>query len=103
MDSRSTWGVDHQVRLGGTEIWRVSGDMMQHPFHMHGVHFHVLARDGRGPDPLDAGPKDTVLVQEPVDLLVKFTKPAGRIPFMFHCHTLEHEDGGMMGQFSTVG
>jgi FtsP/CotA-like multicopper oxidase with cupredoxin domain len=23
-------------------------------------------------------------------------------PFMFHCHILEHEDGGMMGQFSVV-
>ena len=44
---------------------------------------------------------DTVLVQEPVELLVQFTKPAERIPFMFHCHNLEHEDGGMMGQFKT--
>lgn len=93
--------VNHEVRLGSTEIWQVSGDMMPHPFHVHGVHFHVLSRGGRGPDVTDRGRKDTILVQEPVELLVQFTKPAERIPFMFHCHTLEHEDGGMMGQFKT--
>jgi blue copper oxidase len=93
--------VDHEVRLGSTEIWQVSGEMMPHPFHIHGVHFHVLSRGGRSPDVLDRGRKDTVLVQEPVELVVQFTKSAERIPFMFHCHTLEHEDGGMMGQFKT--
>jgi len=31
---------------------------------------------------------------------VKFDDPADdRHPFMFHCHNLEHEDAGMMGQF----
>lgn len=94
--------VDHHVRLGDTELWEVSGDMMPHPFHMHGVHFHVLSRGGRAPDAADRGPKDTVLVREPVELLVRFTRPAERIPFMFHCHTLEHEDAGMMGQFKTI-
>ncbi|MDV7272319.1 multicopper oxidase domain-containing protein [Thioclava sp. A2] len=24
------------------------------------------------------------------------------LPFMFHCHILEHEDGGMMGQFAVA-
>jgi FtsP/CotA-like multicopper oxidase with cupredoxin domain len=34
-------------------------------------------------------------------LLVKFTKPATREhPFMYHCHVLEHEDAGMMGQYT---
>ena len=23
-------------------------------------------------------------------------------PYMFHCHILEHEDAGMMGQFTVV-
>lgn len=93
--------IDHQVRLGDIEIWEVSGEMMPHPYHMHGVHFHVLSRGGRAPAAIDQGPRDTVLVEEPVELLVRFTRPteAGK-PFMFHCHTLEHEDGGMMGQFT---
>ena len=29
-----------------------------------------------------------------------FSDPAGR--YMYHCHLLEHEDGGMMGQFVVV-
>lgn len=68
--------IDQQVRLGDTEIWEVSGDMMPHPFHMHGVHFHVLSRGGRPPDSTDQGLKDTVLVQGAVELLVRFTMPA---------------------------
>jgi FtsP/CotA-like multicopper oxidase with cupredoxin domain len=24
------------------------------------------------------------------------------VPYMFHCHVLEHEDSGMMGQFVVV-
>ena len=29
-----------------------------------------------------------------------FTDPDN--PYMFHCHILEHEDAGMMGQFVVV-
>lgn len=95
--------VDHTVRLGDTEVWEVSGEMMAHPFHIHGVHFEVLSRAGSRPEIEDSGLRDTVLVQEPVELLVRFAQPAARAPFMFHCHTLEHEDAGMMGQFKTSG
>jgi len=42
------------------------------------------------------------LVQERVELLIRFTQPAVRVPFVFHCHTLEHEDAGMMGQYRTA-
>jgi FtsP/CotA-like multicopper oxidase with cupredoxin domain len=97
--------IDQRVKLGAVEIWEVSalpGMMMDqpHPFHMHGVHFEVLRRDGRAPDALDAGRRDTVLVDAPVELLVRFTQPAPTVPFMYHCHILEHEDAGMMGQFT---
>jgi FtsP/CotA-like multicopper oxidase with cupredoxin domain len=94
--------VDHTVRLGDSEIWEVSGEMMTHPFHVHGVHFEVLSRAGHRPEIEDSGLRDTVLVQGHVELLVRFTKPAESTPFMFHCHTLEHEDAGMMGQFKTT-
>lgn len=94
--------IDERVRLGETEIWEVSSDMMAHPFHIHGVHFEVLSRGGRAPLPRDRGLRDTVLVQEPVELLVRFTQPSGAAPFMYHCHILEHEDAGMMGQFHAV-
>lgn len=100
--------IDQRVPLGAVEVWEVSsqpGMMMDqpHPFHIHGVHFEVLRRGGRAPDALDAGRRDTVLVDEPVELLVRFTQPAGeRAPFMYHCHILEHEDAGMMGQFTVA-
>jgi FtsP/CotA-like multicopper oxidase with cupredoxin domain len=99
--------VDHQVRLGDVEIWQVSSQptmMMDipHPFHIHGVHFEVLSRDGRPPRVEDQGLRDTVLVDSPVELLVQFTQPAPRMPFMYHCHILEHEDMGMMGQFTVA-
>jgi blue copper oxidase len=93
--------IDERLRLGDTEIWEVSAQMMAHPFHVHGVHFEVLSRGGRRPDILDQGLRDTVLVQEPVELLVHFTQPAVQAPFMYHCHILEHEDNGMMGQYLT--
>jgi blue copper oxidase len=37
------------------------------------------------------------------EILARFDQPASRdTPFMFHCHILEHEDAGMMGQFTVT-
>lgn len=94
--------VDERVRLGDIEIWEVSGEMMAHPFHVHGVDFEILSRGGGKPAIRDQGLKDTILVKEPVELLVRFTQPAVKAPFMYHCHILEHGDNGMMGQYSTT-
>jgi len=95
--------IDHQVRLGSTEVWQVSGDMlMAHPFHIHGVHFEVLSRGRQPPPARDQGRRDTVMVDQPVELLVTFTQAAKEMPFMYHCHILEHEDAGMMGQFTVT-
>ena len=94
--------IDERVPLGATEIWGDSGETMAHPFHIHGVQFEVLSRNGLKPNPRDAGLGDTVLVRDPVELLVRFTQPAVKAPFMYHCHILEHEDNGMMGQFVTT-
>jgi FtsP/CotA-like multicopper oxidase with cupredoxin domain len=93
--------IDEKVRLGDFEIWEASGEMMAHPLHIHGVHFQVLSRGGAKPSVRDQGIRDTVLVKEPVELLVQFTQPATKASFMYHCHILEHEDNGMMGQFTT--
>lgn len=93
--------IDERVALGDAEIWEVTAHMMSHPLHVHGVQFEVLSRNGGKPTLRDAGAKDTVLVQGTVELLVQFTQPAAKAPFMCHCHILEHEDSGMMGQFMT--
>jgi len=46
------------------------------------------------------GWKDVVLVEDRAELLVAFNQPASsQYPFMYHCHILEHEDAGMMGQY----
>src|SRR3546814_17841433 len=50
--------IDEEVRLGDVEIWEVSGEMMVHPFHIHGVHFEVLSRNGAAPGPRDQGLRD---------------------------------------------
>ena len=51
------------------------------------------------------GLKDTVLVygRETVQIMVIFKHEASKNrPYMYHCHILEHEDAGMMGQFTVV-
>lgn len=96
--------IDERVRKGDTEIWRISVDDQLHPFHIHGCSFRILTQNG-GPAPAYAqGWKDMVHVEEGwSEVLVKFDYDAPEdTPYMYHCHILEHEDCGMMGQF-TVG
>ncbi len=98
--------IDEVVRVGTDEIWEViNRSPMPHPFHVHDVQFRILDRNGRRPRAHERGLKDTVLVwpMERVRLLLSFrdyTDP--ELPYMYHCHTLEHEDAGMMGQFVVV-
>ena len=52
-----------------------------------------------------AGFKDTVFVPpgEKVRLLLRAPRHADHhAPYMLHCHLLQHEDRGMMGQFVTA-
>ena len=99
---RAPGRIDERVRKGDLELWRVTRDEMDHPFHLHGASFQILSQRRRPPRPEDQGWKDTVEVGYGwTDLLVKFEHEANdQFPFMFHCHILEHEDGGMMGQFT---
>ncbi|WP_150121367.1 multicopper oxidase domain-containing protein, partial [Sulfitobacter sp. HI0023] len=95
--------IDFDVPMGETELWRINADMMVHPFHVHGTSFQVLMMGGRAVDPARIGLKDVVHIEGPTEILVRFDKRADKeTPFMYHCHILEHEDAGMMGQF-TVG
>ena len=77
--------------------------------HIHGVQFQVLERqinrqnradhEALSAGFVDEGWKDTVLVWpgEQVRLLVRFEPYAGM--YLYHCHNLEHEDGGMMRNY----
>jgi blue copper oxidase len=95
--------IDFTTRLGTSEIWDIRSAAMAHPFHMHGVSFRILSNNGRPPSPAQAGWKDVVLVEDRAEVLVRFDHPApAKMPFMYHCHILEHEDHGMMGQFAVA-
>lgn len=96
--------IDERVTKGETEIWRVSADEQLHPFHVHGCSFRILAQDGTPPPACAAGWKDMVHVDEGwSEVLVRFDFDApDNAPYMYHCHILEHEDCGMMGQFTVT-
>ncbi len=105
--------IDENVKLNSIETWHVrnvsghgmgmmGGGMMGgnilHNFHAHGIQFLIIDRGGRKPSPSEQGWKDTVLIEqnEDVSFIVRFLYKG---MFMYHCHILEHEDNGMMGQF----
>jgi FtsP/CotA-like multicopper oxidase with cupredoxin domain len=95
--------IDFEAKTGEVERWQITAPMMKHPFHVHGTRFQVIAENGRAPQVHNRGWKDTVLVDGSVDILVRFDRQAPRnAPYMYHCHILEHEDGGMMGQFTVA-
>ncbi|WP_456393772.1 multicopper oxidase family protein [Nitratifractor sp.] len=107
--------IDEQVPLGEYEIWEAEnvgmgmGGMMgmNHNFHIHATHFRILERNGSVAKvrPWERGYKDTVFLApgDRVKLLVRHTDYAdAKRPYMYHCHVLEHEDAGMMGQFVVV-
>ena len=102
-----------EVARNTVETWLIRNyhASMPHAMHLHGFHFNVLARetspeaigalavDAQGRLATDLGRKDTVLVWpgESLRIAIDFTHPfPGPQNYMFHCHNLEHEDGGMM-------
>ncbi|OBS09719.1 multicopper oxidase family protein [Acidihalobacter prosperus] len=98
--------IDLKTPLGRTAHWRVrNSSTMAHPFHVHGTSFLIRSRNGNPPSAHESGWKDVVLVRrgETVELLAPFHHRAdAKHPYMYHCHILEHEDNGMMGQFTVT-
>ncbi len=98
--------IDETMRLDEPEIWRVRNvdPGMTHSMHIHGGTFLLLDRNGSAANlaPHERGLKDTVLLSggDTVRLLLTMRDypTATGTPYMYHCHILEHEDGGMMGQ-----
>ncbi|GHC35868.1 oxidoreductase [Alcaligenes pakistanensis] len=92
--------IDLRCPTGEWQYWDVINDShMDHPFHLHGTQFQVLARQTgmrSQPEPFRAW-RDTVNLRpnETVRLAFRQELPGLR---MFHCHILEHEDLGMMAQ-----
>jgi len=97
--------IDEYVPLNELEIWEIRNTMnMNHNFHIHATHFTIIERNGSSANvsPHESAYKDVIFMppNSTVKLLVKMTDYRDRNnAYMYHCHILEHEDDGMMGQF----
>ena len=93
------------VHQGDVEDWIIENRSTElHAFHIHQIHFLLLDWSGVPVD--EPFLRDTVNVpyfngrtlQYPsVRLRMDFRDPDTVGTFLYHCHLLEHEDGGMMG------
>lgn len=94
------------TKEGAIEDWTIenrSGEV--HAFHIHQLHFIVLERNGKPVN--DPTVRDTVVVPywdgvskhyPSVKLRMDFRDPELVGTFLYHCHILDHEDGGMMAK-----
>lgn len=94
--------IDLQAKVGETEVWEIENTRhmmggMIHPFHLHGLQFKVLNRNGAIPPENERGWKDTIALYPGESVQIEVDFPEKGL-FMYHCHLLEHEDTGMMGQ-----
>jgi FtsP/CotA-like multicopper oxidase with cupredoxin domain len=100
--------INESIPLNAIEVWEVNNMMdMDHNFHIHATHFQIIERNGSSATVAEneKGFKDTVFIpaNESVKLIIKMIDYTdSKSPYMYHCHILEHEDLGMMGQFVVV-
>lgn len=90
---------------GSVEDWTIenhSGEV--HAFHIHQIHFLVIAINGVPVPNPDL--QDTIILPNwsgtgpypSVTLRMDFRDPNIAGTFVYHCHILDHEDGGMMAK-----
>ncbi len=101
---------DVTVRQGTVEDWVIENRSREsHAFHIHQLHFQVLERDGHALN--DGTFRDTIELPywdgrsstyPSVKLRMDFRSPDIAGTFLYHCHILEHEDGGMMGSIQVL-
>jgi len=93
------------VKQGTVEDWIIENRSNElHAFHIHQLHFMLIDYLGRRVD--EPFLRDIVnvpyyngraLEYPSVKLRMDFRDPNTVGTFLYHCHLLEHEDGGMMG------
>jgi len=93
------------VHQGDVEDWIIQNRTQElHAFHIHQIHFVLLDWFGIPVD--EPFLRDTInvpfwdgksLVYPSVRIRMDFRDPNTVGTFIYHCHLLEHEDGGMMG------
>jgi len=94
---------DIVTQVGNVEDWTISNQTGEpHAFHIHQVHFLVTAINGiavTSPQLVDTVtiPNWTGTGAYPnVTVRMDFRDPNIAGSFVYHCHILDHEDGGMM-------
>jgi FtsP/CotA-like multicopper oxidase with cupredoxin domain len=97
------------VHAGTVEDWTVENRAQEdHIFHIHQLHFQVLAVDGQPVN--DPALRDTYDIPywsgsgpyHSITVRMDFSDPNITGIFVYHCHILEHEDGGMMGEIQIL-
>jgi FtsP/CotA-like multicopper oxidase with cupredoxin domain len=96
---------DIVAKQGSVEDWIIENRSNElHAFHIHQLHFLLLDYLGKPvSEPFLRDTvnvpyyKDNMLVYPSVRLRMDFRDPNTVGTFLYHCHLLEHEDGGMMG------
>jgi FtsP/CotA-like multicopper oxidase with cupredoxin domain len=82
------------LKRGASYILAINNETAwYHPIHLHGHSFRVITRNGR---PTRYGEwRDTVLIppRERAEVAFVADNPGD---WMFHCHILDHQEGGMM-------
>ncbi|QSX74540.1 multicopper oxidase domain-containing protein [Lysobacter arenosi] len=89
--------VNTTVKLGDLEEWRLYNPSQElHQFHIHQTDFQVTQINDK-PVPF-IGYRDNVYIPATGSITVRipFRDPTMLGKFVYHCHILEHEDGGMM-------
>jgi FtsP/CotA-like multicopper oxidase with cupredoxin domain len=89
---------------GAVEEWTIQNRTNEvHEFHIHQIHFKLIKRDGVTLPPEQQQYLDTVQVPYrhgfgPIPSVTVLMDFRGNVTgdFVYHCHILEHEDGGMM-------
>ena len=93
------------VKQGTVEDWIIENRSSElHAFHIHQLHFLLLDYRGRAVnepflrDTVNVPYYDGKALEYPsVRVRMDFRDPNTVGEFVYHCHLLEHEDGGMMG------
>lgn len=86
----------YPAKLGETQLWTVKNDTeWDHPFHLHGFFFIVVDEKGIPIRPLVWKDTLNIPMKTTARFLVSFDERPGT--WMFHCHILDHADGGLMG------
>ncbi len=92
--------TDFQALQGSFERWIIYADTPQ-PFHIQGVAFLIRRVNGHPPLPEDQGWKDTVWVENEVELMAWYPQVSSdHFPFMYYNQVLELADRGCAGQFT---